>query len=91
MHRTWRVFFFFTVLTGVLGWLVLQPASGVRADPKNTKPCGNTVCSVNELCCVTGCPPQNTCLPRRVGKCPPPLPCPEPASTSTLGPIDSGE
>jgi hypothetical protein len=86
MTRTWRMALFPTIVAGVLGWLLFQPASGVRADPKNTKPCG-----VNELCCVTGCPPQDTCLPRRVGKCPPPLPCPEPTSTSARMPTDSGE
>src|SRR5207249_4896616 len=91
MKRTWRVVLLAVVLAGALGWLALQVTTGVQADPQKTKPCGDTSCSVNELCCLTGCPPAYQCLPRRVGKCPGSLPCPPPASTSAQAPADSGD
>ena len=79
----------FLVIFGIAGWTVLKPTSEDAADPQKTKPCGAIECSVNELCCFTGCPPQDTCLPRSVGKCPPPLPCPQPGKASAA-PGDCG-
>jgi len=90
MTRRWKVIACLVVLFGVVGWLALQMDNGVRADPKKTRPCGDSVCSVNELCCFAGCPAEWRCLPRRVGKCPPPYPCPPPASTPGRTSNDEG-
>jgi hypothetical protein len=87
--RRWGVGAFLIILAGVPAFLALQATTDVNADPKKTKPCGAIECSVNELCCFTGCPPQDTCLPKSTGQCPPPLPCPPPASVQT--PASAGQ
>jgi hypothetical protein len=64
------------VLAGALGWLLSPSGHEVQADPTKTKPCGSGTCLANEKCCIIDpCSAEPTCLPSRIGKCPPPLPC----------------
>lgn len=73
--RKSRMFLLVAVVAAIPGLFVLQPATDVQADPTKTTPCANTVCPINQKCCVA-CPGEGICLPHRA-KCGPPPPfCP---------------
>jgi hypothetical protein len=78
MNRTTRAVVLAAALAIGLGALMIGVPADVRADPKPPVICNSVTCEANQLCCVTGCPPVESCVKKFHGGCPPLLPCPAP-------------